>query len=103
MKIDRRSFLSLAAGVAAGTALTPLPLKLTDDLSIWTQSFRHLPIEVPVPPDGAVSMATSVCSLCPGGCGIAVRKIDKRAVKIEGLQGHPVNNGGICTPAIRLP
>ncbi|MEW6076867.1 MAG: menaquinone reductase molybdopterin-binding-like subunit QrcB [Thermodesulfobacteriota bacterium] len=97
MKIDRRSFLSLAAGVAAGTALTPLPLKLTDDLSIWTQTFRYMPNEVPVPPDGAVSVATSVCSLCPGGCGISVRKIDNRAVKIEGRQGYPVNNGGICT------
>jgi anaerobic selenocysteine-containing dehydrogenase len=96
MKIDRRSFLSLAAGVAAGTALTPLPLKLTDDLSIWTQSFRYLPNEVPVPPDGAVSIETSVCTLCPGGCGISVRKIENRAVKIEGRQGYPVNDGGLC-------
>jgi anaerobic selenocysteine-containing dehydrogenase len=96
MKIDRRSFLSLIIGGAAGTALTPLPLKLTDDLSIWTQSFRYMPNEVPVPPDGAVSTVTSVCSLCPGGCGITVRKIEDRAVKIEGRQGHPVNDGGLC-------
>ncbi len=97
MKIDRRSFLALVAGGAVGTALTPLPLKLTDDLSIWTQSFRYMPNEVPVPPDGAVSTAESVCTLCPGGCGISVRKIDNRAVKIEGQEGHPVNHGGICT------
>ena len=32
----------------------------------------------------------------PGGCGITVRKIDDRAVKIEGMNGHPVNNGGLC-------
>ncbi len=96
MKIDRRSFLALVAGGAAGTALTPLPLKLTDDLSIWTQSFRYTPIEVPVPPDGAASREMSVCTLCPGGCGISVRKIDKRAVKIEGQDGYPVNDGGIC-------
>lgn len=97
MKIDRRSFLGLVLGGAAGTALTPLPLKLTDDLSIWTQSFRYLPNEVPVPPDGAVSCQTSVCTLCPGGCGISVRKIEGRAVKIEGRSEYPVNNGGICT------
>ena len=97
MKIDRRSFLALVAGGAVGTALTPLPLKLTDDLSIWTQSFRYMPNEVPVPPDGAVSSEPSVCKLCPGGCGISVRKIADRAVKIEGQEGHPVNNGGICT------
>jgi len=97
MKIDRRSFLSLVIGGAAGTALTPLPLKLTDDLSIWTQRFRYMPNEVPVPLDGAVSHETSVCALCPGGCGISVRKIDNRAVKIEGRKDCPVNEGGICT------
>ena len=97
MKIDRRSFLALVAGGAVGTALTPLPLKLTDDLSIWTQSFRYMPNEVPVPPDGAVSKEPSVCTLCPGGCGISVRKIGDRAVKIEGQEGYPVNDGGICT------
>lgn len=97
MKIDRRSFLALVAGGAVGTALTPMPLKLQDDSSIWTQSFRYLPIEVPVPPDGAASTAESVCTLCPGGCGISVRKIENRAVKIEGQEGHPVNDGGLCT------
>lgn len=92
MKIDRRSFLSFIIGGAAGTALSPLPAKLTDDLSIWTQNWPW----TPVPEDGAANYADSVCTLCPGGCGISVRKIDDRAVKIEGMKGHPVNDGGIC-------
>lgn len=92
MKIDRRSFLSFVVGGAAGTALSPLPYKLTDDLSIWTQNWPW----TPVPADGAASFADSTCTLCPGGCGITVRKIDDRAVKIEGMKGHPVNNGGLC-------
>jgi anaerobic selenocysteine-containing dehydrogenase len=92
MKIDRRSFLSFVIGGAAGTALSPLPWKLTDDLSIWSQNWPW----TPVPPDGEVSYVNSVCTLCPGGCGITVRKIDNRAVKIEGMKGHPVNDGGIC-------
>ncbi len=92
MKIDRRSFLSFVIGGAAGTALTPLPWKLTDDLSIWTQNWPW----TPVPEDGAASYVHSVCTLCPGGCGISVRKIDDRAVKIEGMKGHPVNDGGVC-------
>ena len=96
MKIDRRSFLALLAGGAVGTALSPLPIKLTDDISIWSQNFRGLPIEVPVPADGQSSYTDSVCSLCPGGCGISVRKVGDRAVKIEGRSGHPVNDGGIC-------
>ena len=92
MKIDRRSFLSFVIGGAAGTALTPLPWKLTDDLAIWTQNWPW----TPVPPNGEVSYVNSACMLCPGGCGITVRKIDDRAVKIEGMKGHPVNDGGIC-------
>ncbi len=92
MKIGRRGFLSLVIGGAAGTALSPLPWKLTDDSSIWTQMWPW----TPVPEDGEASYVNSVCTLCPGHCGITVRKIDNRAVKIEGMKGHPVNNGGIC-------
>ena len=92
MKVDRRSFLSFVIGGAAGTALSPLPWKLMDDSSIWSQMWPW----TPVPPDGEATYADSTCSLCPGGCGISVRKIDNRAVKIEGKAGHPVNDGAIC-------
>ena len=92
MKIDRRGFLSLGVGAAAGIVVTPLPWKLTDDLSIWTQNWPW----TPVPADGEKAYTKSVCSLCPGGCGISVRKVEDRAIKIEGIEGHPVNDGGIC-------
>lgn len=93
MKIDRRSFLSLGLGAAAGTALSPLPWKLTDDISIWTQNWPW----TPVPEIGETSHVDTVCTLCPGGCGITVRKIEDRVIKIEGMKGHPVNQGGICS------
>jgi len=93
MKIDRRSFLSCVIGGAAGTALTPLPWKITDDISIWTQNWPW----TPVPADGETNYVKSACTLCPGGCGISVRKIDERPIKIEGMKGHPVNDGGICS------
>lgn len=32
----------------------------------------------------------------PRGCGIQVRKIDRRVVKVEGREDHPVNRGGLC-------
>jgi len=92
MKIDRRSFLALTAGGTVGTALTPLPWKLTDDISIWSQNWPW----TPVPPGGEATHVNSTCTLCPAACGITVRKIDQRAVKIEGMAGHPVNDGGIC-------
>ncbi|MCU0559774.1 MAG: molybdopterin-dependent oxidoreductase [Desulfobacterales bacterium] len=92
MKIDRRSFLAFVIGGAAGSTLSPLPWKLTDDISIWTQNWPW----TPVPPRGERTFVTSTCTLCPGGCGISVCKVDDRVIKVEGLKGHPVNDGGIC-------
>lgn len=92
MKIDRRSFLSFIIGGAAGTAVSPLPWKLIDDSAIWTQTWPW----VPVPEEGKVNYIKSTCTLCPGGCGISVRLIEDRPVKIDGIEGHPVNNGGLC-------
>ncbi|MCD6271859.1 MAG: molybdopterin-dependent oxidoreductase [Deltaproteobacteria bacterium] len=99
MKIDRRSFLSLIIGGAAGTALSPLPWKLMDDSSIWTQNWPW----TPVPDVGEVTHVNSVCALCPGGCGISVRKVDNRVVKIEGNSDFPVNKGGICSLGLAGP
>ncbi|UCF83658.1 MAG: molybdopterin-dependent oxidoreductase [Desulfobacteraceae bacterium] len=92
MEINRRHFIALLVGGAAGIQATPLPWKLTDDIAIWTQNWPW----VPVPPMGEFTHAKTVCTLCPGGCGIEVRKVDHRAVKIEGRTDYPVNPGGIC-------
>ena len=89
---NRRNFIKLIVGGAAGVHLTPLPWKLMDDIAIWTQNWPWLPI----PPVGAFNHIDSLCQLCPGGCGIKVRKVDDRAVKIEGRTDYPVNPGGIC-------
>ncbi len=92
MKVDRRSFLAFVLGGAAGTALSPLPWKVTDDIAIWSQNWPW----TPVPESGEISTVNSACTLCPGGCGISVRKAGERVIKIEGLKGHPVNDGGLC-------
>jgi menaquinone reductase, molybdopterin-binding-like subunit len=72
--------------------LSPLPWKLIDDVAIWTENLPW----VPVPSKGEFTYAKTVCMLCPGGCGIKVRKVDERAVKIEGRSDYPVNPGGLC-------
>ena len=92
MELNRRNFIKLVVGGAAGIQLTPLPWKITDDIAIWTQNWPW----VPVPPTGEFTHVKSVCGLCAGGCGIEVRMVDKRAVKIEGRADFPVNPGGIC-------
>jgi len=96
MKIDRRSFLGLGLGAAAGVTLSPMPWKLTDDSSIWSQNWPW----TPVPLDGEISFEDTICTLCPGNCGISVKKVDGRAIKIEGKKGYPVNDGGICLHGI---
>ncbi len=92
MKIDRRSFLALSVGGAVGTALSPLPWKLQDDVAIWSTMWPW----TPWPVDGENTFVNSVSTLCAGGCGITVRKAGDRAVKIEGMADHPLNDGGIC-------
>jgi menaquinone reductase, molybdopterin-binding-like subunit len=90
--INRRNFIKLAVGGAIGTVLSPLPWKLIDDVAIWTENLPW----VPVPSTGEFTYANSVCTLCPGGCGIKVRKVDEKAVKIEGRTDYPVSTGGLC-------
>jgi anaerobic selenocysteine-containing dehydrogenase len=81
------------AGATVGFLFTPVNWKIMDDGAIWTQNWPW----VPIPEDGETTYATSTCKLCPGACGIKVRLIDaKRAIKIEGDPGHPVNKGAIC-------
>jgi len=96
MKVDRRSFLGLGLGAAAGIAVSPVAIKLTDDSSIWTQNWPW----TPVPEDGEITYDHTACSLCPGSCGLSVRRIKGRPVKIEGIDGYPVNNGGACLHGI---
>lgn len=45
---------------------------------------------------GVEGWISSVCGACPGACGILVRVMDGKAVKIEGNPVHPVNRGKLC-------
>lgn len=92
MKINRRHFLALGMGATAGTLLSPLPWKLTDDVSIWTQNWSW----TPVPEIGESYYTGGACTLCPGGCSLAVRKVGTRVVKIEGAAESPINTGDLC-------
>ncbi len=99
MNIDRRSFLALGAGATAGIALSPLPWKLMDDLSIWTQNWQW----TPVPQNGEAVYKKTFCTLCPGGCALSIRKIGERVVKAEGEKDFFVNNSKICVLGLSAP
>jgi anaerobic selenocysteine-containing dehydrogenase len=45
---------------------------------------------------GQATWYASTCRQCPAGCGIVVRIMNGRAVKIEGNAEHPLNRGKLC-------
>ncbi len=87
--IERRRFIGLAFGAAAGTALGIPAGRMFSGILGSAESRLY-------PPRGPERFALSVCALCPGGCGVRVRKIGERAVKLEGNPLHPVNAGRLC-------
>ena len=89
MGISRRSFLGFSTGAVAGTvAGVSVSRTLSEVIAAADTPFY--------PPRGPEDFALSVCKLCPGGCGIRVRRIDGRAVKIDGNPLHPVSGGRLC-------
>ena len=90
MTLTRRDLLCGIGGAAAGTALTPAPWKLLDDVSIWTQ---HRPA-LPIPPKGEVSFRPTACTLCPAGCALRVRCVGRRPVSAVAEAKHPLGASG---------
>lgn len=89
IEISRRNFLQFTAGASLGTAASGITLKGLSTLS-------HALSEEKRPPRGPERWVTTTCQMCPGGCGLLVRCVGKRAVKIVGNPLHPVNRGGVC-------
>src|SRR5579862_2364152 len=92
MKFSRRDLLVWSAGAAAGLIVTPVPWKLLDDTSIWSQNWPW----IPQPSRGPVEMKQSACTLCPKGCGLRVRMAAGWAVGVAGVGTHPVTHGALC-------
>lgn len=79
MPLTRRTFLQVSSAVSAGLAARRRPAA--------EEPGGGVPDERWVP---------SVCLQCPAGCGILVRVVEGRAVKIEGNPRHPINEGTLC-------
>jgi hypothetical protein len=92
MKVTRRDLLVWSAGAAAGLIVTPVPWKLLDDTSIWSQNWPW----IPQPARGPVEVKLSACTLCPNGCGMKVRMAAGWPVGVAGVSSHPVSRGALC-------
>jgi anaerobic selenocysteine-containing dehydrogenase len=87
MEINRRDFFKVGV-FSAGTLFAP---RLWGDIA--AETVAEQPWEGP---PGQENEVLSVCQMCPNGCGIRVRIYEGRAIKIEGIPGHPLNNGSLC-------
>ena len=92
LELSRRDLFLAGGGAVAGLALSPVPWKLLDDLSIWTQ---RPPTPTPRPA-GPLAFRFTSCSLCPASCGLKARCFGAQPVGFAAVPGHPASDGGLC-------
>jgi len=92
ISLKRRDFLKLLGGGIIGTVISPLPWKLLDDSSIWTQNWSWLAS----PKRGPVTYLHSHCTLCPSGCGTRVRRVGSQPIALMGSAGYPLGRHALC-------
>lgn len=89
MSMERRRFIGLTLGAAAGACVGIPAGRFFSGILSSAESPLY-------PPRGIEDFVLSVCAQCPGGCGLRVRRIGGRVVKLEGNPLHPVNAGRLC-------
>jgi len=89
--MKRRDFLWLLGVISGSTVMSACG---SPNRSAKFTSYLHPPEEGIVP--GEASYHPSTCTECPAGCGVLARVREGRPVKLEGIPGHPVNDGGLC-------
>jgi molybdopterin-containing oxidoreductase family iron-sulfur binding subunit len=89
--MKRRDFLWLLGVISGSTVMSACG---SPNRSAKFTSYLQPPEEWVVP--GEASYHPSTCTECPAGCGVIARVREGRPVKLEGIQGHPVNDGGLC-------
>ncbi|MCG8533318.1 MAG: molybdopterin-dependent oxidoreductase [Desulfovibrionales bacterium] len=95
MAVDRRGFLKFVAGATTGVLATPVPWKLLDDASIWTQNWPWIPRNV----DGENTYVPTISKLCPSAAGMNIRLVGGRPVRVLPIDDHPLSMGGITALA----
>jgi len=91
MSIKRREFLKFAGVGGAGVLSSGWLLE-----KVFSNSQSQLADAVTLTKPAVEQWVTSICQQCSGGCGIKVRLIDGRPVKIDGNPLYPINQGALC-------
>lgn len=89
-RVTRRDFLKIGAAGLASAVLTGCQSPRR-----WVELEPYVR-----PPEealaGVPTWFASTCRQCPAGCGIIVRVMNGRALKLEGNPEHPLNRGKLC-------
>jgi anaerobic selenocysteine-containing dehydrogenase len=88
--VSRRTFLKLGATTVAATVLAGCQAPRRP---VMLEPYVKPPEEQLT---GQATWYASTCRQCPAGCGIVVRVMNGRALKIEGNSEHPLNRGKLC-------
>jgi molybdopterin-containing oxidoreductase family iron-sulfur binding subunit len=89
--MKRRHFLWLLGVISGSSVMSACG---SPNRSAKFTSFLLPPEEGVVP--GEARHLPSTCTECPAGCGVLARVREGRPVKLEGIPGHPVNDGVLC-------
>jgi molybdopterin-containing oxidoreductase family iron-sulfur binding subunit len=89
--MKRRDFLWLLGVISGSTVMSACG---SPNRSAKFTSYLLPPEEGVVP--GEASFLPSTCTECPAGCGVLARVREGHPVKLEGIPGHPVSDGGLC-------
>jgi len=92
LEINRREFLKLL-GVSTTSAAVGI-LGAGAIFSVPDEVFERI-----ITGPHIETWKNSICTLCPGGCGIRVRQIDGIPVRILGNPIYPINKGSVCPKA----
>ena len=90
--ISRRDFIKIAGAGAAATAILtgcgPMSRYVTREPYTQMPEYTY---------NGLSTYYATSCRECPAGCGLVVRTMQGRALKVEGNPNHPVNLGKSCS------
>lgn len=89
MSFSRRNFLKCGLLTAASVSLTACQRNVEHDL---VSQFQMPEYKLP----GQHLYWATTCGECSGGCGLAVKTTDGRAIKVEGIPEHPISRGKVC-------
>ena len=89
MSLSRRNFIK--CGLMTGAAVS---------LTACQRNVEHGVVSQYVMPEYAFPAQhlywATTCGECSGGCGVAIKTTDGRAIKVDGLPEHPLSRGKIC-------